>query len=1033
MSKQSINQYYNKIDQYKQFGGTRNELSLRRAFANLLEEYCVSKHLILVDEVHLKGTQKRPDGTVKDGNRFDWGYWESKDPHDNLTEAITEKIALGYPTFNILFENTIEIVLIQHGEERLRGDMRDADRLHRILTAFVEYERPEITRFREAVEQFKQDIPDILDELRRIMTEQSAQNPTFKRAYAVFWQLCKDSINPDITTFDIQEMLNQHILTAEIFDTVFGDSHFHRENNIARELEQVVNTFFTGAIRRNTLSRIENYYNAIKAEASRIQNHHEKQQFLKVVYENFYKAYNPKGADKLGIVYTPNEIVKYMIDSTDYLLDQHFNKSLSEKNVEILDPATGTGTFITAIIDKIPEQYLEYKYTNEIHANEVAILPYYIANLNIEYTYQQKMHRYAPFTNIVFVDTLDNLGFDFQGKQGLFKGFGGSIENLDRIQRQNERKISVILGNPPYNANQMNENENNKNREYFENKTKKTGGVDGRIKETYVRQSTAQKTKVYDMYARFYRWASDRIQHDGIICFITNNSFIEKRTFDGFRKCVEQEFDVAYIIDLGGNIRDLSGKDGIYLNEEHTIFGVSAAVGIAIMFLIKNSKERHDKCKIYYIHPCDIRATRREKFEYLADHPLKQIPFETITPDEKGNWINLTDNDFNQLLSIEELFILKSNGISTNRDEWVYDLDRDNIREKVIFFLKEYNTELDKFKKVFLNNNIGSLNSSEQLKRADTYIAEQKVKIKWSSRLKRDKLLKFKTSCYEPERISKTLYRFFFKQYLYYEYLLIDLRGEFGTIFLNNNANKLICVNGSNDVMTGCFASNTLVDLNLMKGGTRVYPLYNYDQHHGNRIDNITDWGLQQFIRHYQSKVISRDDIFYYTYGVLNNPAYRQKYELNLRREFPRLPFYRNFAKWVAWGKELMNLHINYETVESYQLTLQEAKERQETPKVKLRAIPEEGKIVIDENTTILNIPETAWNYKLGNRSALHWILDQYKEKKPEDKTIAEKFNTYKFADYKDTVIDLLQRVCTVSVKTIEVMGAMEQEEPHEA
>lgn len=1017
MSKQSINQYYNKIDQYKQFGGTRNELSLRRAFANLLEEYCVSKHLILVDEVHLKGTQKRPDGTVKDGNRFDWGYWESKDPHDNLTEAITEKIALGYPTFNILFENTIEIVLIQHGEERLRGDMRDADRLHRILTAFVEYERPEITRFREAVEQFKQDIPDILDELRRIMTEQSAQNPTFKRAYAVFWQLCKDSINPDITTFDIQEMLNQHILTAEIFDTVFGDSHFHRENNIARELEQVVNTFFTGAIRRNTLSRIENYYNAIKAEASRIQNHHEKQQFLKVVYENFYKAYNPKGADKLGIVYTPNEIVKYMIDSTDYLLDQHFNKSLSEKNVEILDPATGTGTFITAIIDKIPEQYLEYKYTNEIHANEVAILPYYIANLNIEYTYQQKMGQYAPFTNIVFVDTLDNLGFDFRGKQGLFKGFGGSLENLDRIQRQNERKISVIIGNPPYNANQMNENENNKNREYFENKTRKTGGIDGRIKETYVKQSTAQKTKVYDMYARFYRWASDRIQQDGIICFITNNSFVEKRTFDGFRKCIEREFDFAYIIDLGGNIRELSGKDGIYLNEEHTIFGVSAAVGIAIMFLVKNSKERHATCKIQYIHPCDIRATRREKLEYLADHPFKRIPFETITPDEKGNWINIADNDFDTLLPLanketkaaknqaqeQAVFKLFSTGISTNRDEWIVDFSQENLMKKMAFFCD------------FYNHNPKS--------------KEFDVTIKWSRNLKQ-RYERGKREDFDISRIIKFNYRPYAPIFLYHSDVFIDEHGLTDSIFCNNNHAFCISGNGSSKPFQ-TLAVKSYPSLDFLEK-TQCLPLYCYD-HNGNQLDNITDWGLQRFIQYYKNKTILKEDIFYYTYAVLHNPAYRRKYELNLKRDFPRLPYYRDFYKWVTWGKELTNLHINYEAVEPYQLTLQEAKERQETPKVKLRAIPEEGKIVIDENTTILNIPETTWKYKLGNRSALHWILDQYKEKKPEDKTIAEKFNTYKFADYKDTVIDLLQRVCTVSVKTIEVMGAMEQEEPHEA
>ncbi len=650
MSKQAIHQYYNRLDHYKRFGGTRNESSIRRAFANLLEEYCLPKNFVLVDELHLKGSQKRPDGTVKDALQLDWGHWESKDSKDDIDIEIAKKFEKGYPKDNIIFEDSETIVLIQRGEEVLRSSMQDADLLERILTAFVEYERPEISDFRVAIDKFREDIPDILEALRTMVAEQAETNPKFQNARDEFWTLCKDSINPDITAFDIREMLIQHILTAEIFNTIFDEGYFHRENNIARELDDVVRTFFTGAVRRNTLARVDNYYWAITTEASRIDNHHEKQKFLKVIYENFYKAYNPKGADKLGIVYTPNEIVTFMIESTDYLLEQHFGRSLANKHVEILDPATGTGTFITDIIEHIPPQYLEYKYKNELHANELAILPYYIANLNIEYTYQQKMGAYEPFENIVFVDTLDNLGFGVVGEQESLFGF--SVENLERIKRQNERKISVIIGNPPYNANQMNENDNNKNREYFRDTRKKKGGIDGRIKETYIKHSTAQKTKVYDMYARFYRWASDRISEDGIVCFITNNSFIEKRTFDGFRKCIQDEFDYAYIIDLGGNIRELSGKDGIYLNERHTIFGVSAAVGIAIMFLVKNSKRKNELCRINYIHPCDIRATRKEKLDFLADHPFPEIPFEAVTPDKHHNWVNLTDNDFDDFIPV---------------------------------------------------------------------------------------------------------------------------------------------------------------------------------------------------------------------------------------------------------------------------------------------------------------------------------------------------------------------------------------------
>jgi len=570
MSKQSINNYYNKISQYKRFGGTRNETSVRRAFANLLEEYCLPKNLILVDELHLKNSAKRPDGTVRNALRLDWGYWESKDLNDNLDVEIEKKIEIGYPTFNILFENSEQIVLIQKGEEVMRGEMDNIDFLHRILTAFVEYERPEITDFRIAVEKFREDVPDIVEALRAMISAQE-KNPKFTTQREKFWNVCRESINPDISAFDIREMLIQHILTAEIFDTVFDSSHFHRENNIARELETVINTFFFGKLRHDTLSSIDNYYKVIKVEAARIENHHEKQNFLKVIYETFYKAYNPKGADRLGVVYTPNEIVKFMVETTDYLLEKHFGKSLAEKNVQILDPATGTGTFITEIIEHIPEKYLKHKYQNEIHCNELAILPYYIANLNIEFTYQQKMGEYEPFENIVFVDTLDNLGFDFVGKQS--KLFAMTAENLERIKKQNEKQISVIIGNPPYNANQQNENDNNKNREYPE--------IDKRIKETFIHHSTAQKTKVYDMYARFLRWAMDRIDKNGIIAFITNRSFIDSRTFDGFRKTVEREFDYMYIVDTQSDVR----KNPKIAGTTHNIFGIQT--GVAIMFLVK--------------------------------------------------------------------------------------------------------------------------------------------------------------------------------------------------------------------------------------------------------------------------------------------------------------------------------------------------------------------------------------------------------------------------------------------------------------
>lgn len=1024
MSVHSIHQYLNEVEKIIHFGGTKKETAIRNAFYNLLNDYAKQKGLMIIPEITIKapsGKNVTPDGTLKDILRQDWGYWESKDESDDLDEEIRKKFEKGYPKDNILFEDSKTAVLIQNGIEVARVPVNEPDALHKLITAFISFERPEVKNFRKAIELFKQDIPKVTETIRSIIIEAERSNPKYIQAAEVFLKLCHDSINPAMTVENVREMIIQHILTEDIFNTIFDETQFHRENNIARQLESVIQTFFTGNIRRAALGNVQHYYQTINAAAAGIADHHEKQKFLKVVYETFYKSYNPKAADRLGVVYTPNEIVRFMIESTDYLLHKHFNKYLEDKDVEILDPATGTGTFVCDLIDYIRKEKLEYKYKNEIHANEVAILPYYISNLNIEFTYAQKMGKYSEFENLCFVDTLDNMGFSFRGKQGdLFSPF--TEENSKRIKNQNSKKIAVIIGNPPYNANQQNENDNNKNREY--------PAIDKRIKDTFIQFSTAQKTKVYDMYIRFYRWAFDRLDHNGIIAFITNNSFINSRTFDGFRKCVQDEFQYAYIIDLGGNIRELSGKDGIFLNEKHTIFGQSAAVGIAMMFLVRNIDQKNGKCKIQYIHPTDIRATRDEKLAYISDHNFKEIPFENIRPDKNNNWINLAEeNDWENMTAIcsknaklskgnETIFDWYSLGVATNRDEWVYDFDKYNLSNKMQYFSQTYNAFLKK-KDVSWNG-----------------------VIKWSRDLKNE-FRRSRKSNFNDRLIIRSIYRPFTKIFHYTERLLNDVLTQnhydiFGKALNNENTVLNINVN-QKDIRILC--SNLLSDLHFV-GDSQCLPLYRYDSN-GNRIENITDWGFEQFREHYKTSPaslplldkngspkdwgveITKGAIFHYVYAVLHNPAYRKKYELNLKREFPRIPFYDDFGKWSAWGKKLMELHINYETVPAFGLQQLEI-DTKPNPRAKLKADKENGSIILDENTTLTGIPASAWKYKLGNRSALEWILDQYKESTPKDTTIAEKFNTYKFADYKQQVIDLLDRVCTVSVETMKIVGEME-------
>ncbi|MBC5796517.1 N-6 DNA methylase [Sphaerospermopsis sp. LEGE 00249] len=1021
MSRLLVTQYQTEVQKIIQFGGSRKETSIRFAFQNLLNEYCKPRDFLLIPELDFKlpnGKVVYPDGTVKDALRLDWGYWEAKDEYDNLDQEIEKKLNKGYPDSNILFEDSQTAVLIQSGTETMRVSMQDADALDGIINNFINFVRPEVRDFRSAIEIFKQDIPIILDSLRKLIDCQEGNNQSFETARNKFWQLCKKSINPEITLLDIREMMIQHILTEDIFINIFSESQFHQENNVARELQGVISTFFTGSLKRNTLGSIERYYAVIKRTAANIVNHQEKQKFLKALYENFYKAYNPKAADRLGIVYTPNEIVRFMIESVDFLVHKHFGKLLADKDVEILDPATGTGTFITELIDYLPPHSLQHKYQHEIHCNEVAILPYYIANLNIEYTYKQKMGVYEEFENICFVDTLDNTLF--AGKQ--MDLFAMTLENTERIKRQNDRTISVIIGNPPYNAKQENFNDNNANRSYQ--------NIDKLIKESYVKYSKAQNNIVlYDMYTRFIRWASDRLGKNGIIAFITNSSFIDGRTFDGFRKAISDDFNYIYVVDLHGDVR----KNPKLSGTTHNVFGIQT--GVSIMFFVKKQNSDFNKCQIFYIRRPEF-DTASEKLKFLSQTKFNQIPFQHITPDKNFNWINQADNDFDDLLPLvdkdvkagkaeEAVFKLFSRGVATQRDEWVYDLSEEYLADKMRFFVEVYQNQFNKKENEAL---------SQQIKWDDDLKSYFKRGIK-----KQFDKSSIKSSCYRPFYTEKL---YLDKHFNGRTYQWFDILNETDT------ENKYIAFSAlGNTKPFHCLGTNLIVDLHLT-GDSQCLPLYRYDKE-GNRIDNITDWGLKQIQTHYQDETITKIDIFHYTYAVLHNPEYRKKYELNLKREFPRLPYYENFQKWVNWGKQLMEIHINYETVTPYKLSRVDIplkdtpsttstslstssltpstslRDRQKTIKVKLKADKNKSVIILDDITTLTGVPEIAWEYMLGNRTALEWILDQYKEKKPKDPTIAEKFNTYRFADYKEQVIELLMRVCTVSVETMKIIKEM--------
>ena len=840
VSKLLIQRYLNELQKLKQVSGTQRESVVREAFKDLLKGWARSHDLTFVPEYELETKAKDRryvDGALLHTLRVPFGYWEAKDSKDDLEYEIQKKFKAGYPNNNIIFEDSTQAVLYQHGEEVMRSDVDDVKKLEKLLTLFFEYERPEIEAFRKAVEQFKADLPAVVEALRAMIESAYAKQPEFREANKAFLTHAREAINPSLTEADVREMLIQHVLTGEVFEAVFPGTTYHEDNNVARELHKLEATFFTGNTKFQTLKGLEPYYAAIRRAAAQISTHHEKQTFLKAIYENFYKVYNPKAADRLGVVYTPNEIVRFMIESADWLCEKHFKRSLIDKDVEILDPAAGTGTFICELLEHFRGQSakLKHKYVEELHANEVAILPYYVANLNVEATYAAITGEYTEYPNLCFVDTLDNTFALRKYKSHQHPLFGGiTDDNVKRIRRQNNRRISVIIGNPPYNANQLNENENNKNREYPE--------IDKRIKDTYIKASTAQKTKLYDMYARFFRWASDRLDENGVLAFITNRSFIESRTFDGFRAVVEKEFNEIWIVDLGGDVRANPKLSGT----KHNVFGIQT--GVAISFMVKRGKTKG--CQIFYARRPEM-ETAEEKLAFLGSGRLSEIRFEEIRPDKTRNWINLSESDFDSLMPIASkqtkaatravqeraIFRLFSLGIVTARDDWAYDSDRTVLARKIRVFCDAFEAEASRWRKSGRPSDTGS------------FVARS---IKWTSELEAH-MRRGTTVSFDPARIVESLYRPFVRRWAYFAPIVTHRpyrNFDFFPGHQSENVGFSFCFGKRTNF--GVIATDRLPNYDMfVPSAGQMVCRWRYTAE-GSKQDNITDWALEQFRKHYQ-------------------------------------------------------------------------------------------------------------------------------------------------------------------------------------
>ena len=614
-----VKAYYESLDQFDRLGIT-HETAVRSAFQSLLESCGKQFDWTLVPEHPMALNRNKRivvDGALIDDFRLPHGYWEAKDIHDDLPTEVQRKFEAGYPTDNILFQTPQRAILYQDDRRVIDADLTDPKQLIETLQTFFAHRPQEIAEWEGAVAQFKDIVPDIGNGLAELIQKERQTNSRFTSAFADFLDKCRLSINPNLSEAAVEEMLIQHLLTERIFRTVFDNSDFTRRNVIANEIENVIDALTSQSFSRHDfLESLDRFYVAIERTAETISDFSQKQHFLNTVYEQFFQGFSINVADTHGIVYTPQPIVDFMVKSVEHILQTEFDRSLSDGGVHIIDPFVGTGNFIVRIMREIRKTSLEHKYTSNLHCNEVMLLPYYIASMNIEHEFYEATGHYLPFEGICLVDTFELVE---PQQMVLF-----TEKNAERVERQKETPMFVVIGNPPYNVGQVNENDNNKNRKY------KT--MDMRVRETYSQDSKAtNKNALADPYVKAIRWASDRIGDGGVVAFVTNNGFLDGIAFDGMRKHLTDEFDAIYILDLGGNLRK-----GLKVSDAN-VFGIR--VGVSINLFVKTKSNQTGTNGIFY-HRTDEFWNKKQKFGFLNKHQhIGTIEWQRIQPNRQYTWL----------------------------------------------------------------------------------------------------------------------------------------------------------------------------------------------------------------------------------------------------------------------------------------------------------------------------------------------------------------------------------------------------------
>ncbi|PPH80469.1 type ISP restriction/modification enzyme [Rathayibacter sp. AY1D9] len=966
-----------------------------------------------------------PEQALNDNAKFKvvWDVLRALRAHDERFEAKIEQIDLNGKTADgpVLISDLRDP---QFGEAALRDEKKrsaDPDTFSTTLdwTALGADWRDAIyakivdkVGERDYWENWAKDVADIASRHQiRIRGLVDGSNEELHATFEAFVSGLRDNLNPSITEGQAIEMLSQHLITQPVFDALFSGHAFSDHNPVSLVMQHMLDALENSNLETET-SDLEAFYAGVRRSVTGITDAAGKQTTIKRLYEKFFSGAFRGTSERLGIVYTPNEIVDFIIASADELSREHFGVGLTDEGVHVLDPFTGTGTFIVRLLQSglVDRSDLRRKFREELHSNEIVLLAYYVAAVNIEATYASLAGAgaYEAFPGIVLTDTFQSSEDDDRYDDGGIFG-----DNNERVKAQNELDIRVIIGNPPYSSGQDSANDNNQNLKY--------PSLDKRIADTYAAKSTAQnKNSLYDSYIRAIRWASDRIKDRGIVGFVTNGGFLDGNTADGLRASLADEFTELYVLNLRGNTRT-SGEQA--RKEGGQTFGPGSRATVVISLLVKNP-DRVPSGAIRYHDIGDYLSAERKLSLLREAGSVSEIEWVNVRPNEHGDWLNQRSNAFTKFTGLEDVFCERTQGITSSRDAWVYGSSRDQVTESVQRTIKTYTS-------TFPSDGGNS-------------IADDPTQISWSRKLRRAAVSKMSIE-FDPDRVRTSSYRPFNRQYLYLDPQLNEVSGQIAKAHPKEGANYGIYYT-SPSTHYPAFAAimvDAAPDLHLLDTG-RYLPRYLYEQpaasaptlfdEDSGRIDNITDSALARYRQLYGAEV-SADDVFFFTYGLLHSVDYRTEFAADLKKMLPRIPELEagtDFWAFAAAGRELSALHIGYEQVAPYPVNI--AGDTGGPVVVTSKKMRFGGKagawdrstIKVTDSITITGVPEQAHEYMLGSRSAIEWIFERYVVKTDKSSGIVNDPNLWG-TEHGNTryILDLLLRIITVSVETVKIVNGL--------